>query len=616
MKKCKKSIAISSPIKKICSFLLILSMLLSLSLFTIPASADTPTLSVLGASIRTEGVQGLRFVGKVKKSAFSLTIGENANFGILLIPQSSVSAGTQITNTTSSVQIVPAKKLLSQASVESLSLTYDPAYYYFSAVLTGIPEESYGTEIIARAYVKNGGNYTYSSGQTLRSVLFIASEIIKDVGIPEEQKDYATSVLSAYERIGSDILIDGDNIFHGDHDLNYDTSVLQNTYHRLAAAKKLNVAYLGGSVTVGVGLETNYYAATDSWRALTTKWLKDTFPKATITETNAGIGGTGSAFGAYRARDDLKLTDSSTKPDLLFIDFAINDAYDAPATESAYASDVRTYMETIIRTVYEYAPYCDIILVYTTDKSRRAGTSSSDFPSLAAQHDVATKYGLTEIYVGKMLVEEAGLTASNWNNTYFGGTGAENPNDIVHPNSKGYKKYAGYVQNVLKAELVDKTLNPFVYSRHSVPSASYSPIAYPARYFFNDANGKTTGFELIEKANSLADKGYLRASTTGVTGAKVAFTFTGTGLQLWTYARSEASTIRVTIDGVSANYTIQRGSPNNKMYRVASGLSNTAHTVTIELIATSSNSGNLFTLQALMVEGDPNYTGVTFQSVD
>ena len=95
------------------------------------------------------------------------------------------------------------------------------------------------------------------------------------------------------------------------------------------------------------------------------------------------------------------------------------------------------------------------------------------------------------------------------------------------------------------------------------------------------------------------------------------FTFTGTGLQLWTYARTVSSTIKVTIDGTSTNYTIQRGgSYGNKNYRVASGLSNTTHTVTIEVTATSSTSASeVFTIMALMVEGDPNFTGVTFQTV-
>ena len=37
------------------------------------------------------------------------------------------------------------------------------------------------------------------------------------------------------------------------------------------------------------------------------------FPDADITETNAGIGGTGSVFGCYRAIDDLKLKNNAKK---------------------------------------------------------------------------------------------------------------------------------------------------------------------------------------------------------------------------------------------------------------------------------------------------------------
>lgn len=585
--------------KKILSVLLILTMLLSALIIPVSAAVEAP--EVLGASIRTTGEQGLRFVAKIKKT----TADAATDYGFLIIPKS-VTDGSAITASTTNVKKVSAVYKMPDTSVTAMGLTYDSSYYYFSVVQKNIPESFYGTSFLVKAYVKNGTTYTYSNTPDYeeRSIQFVAQGI-KDMGgsVPA----FVTTVLTVCAEQGFDIQVDGQKFAPTSG--SYATSKLQNTYARLNTAKKLNVGYIGGSVTVGVGLETNYYAATDSWRALTTKWLKDTYPNATITETNAGIGGTGSAFGAYRAIDDLKLKDDEKKPDLLFIDFAINDQYDGITT-----AEVKQYMETLIRTVYTYSPYCDIIIIYVTDKTRLAYTDASHYPTLAAQHEVATKYGLTEIYVGKLLVEEVGLTASNWNNTYFGGTGAENPSDIVHPNSKGYKKYAGYVQNVLNTELT-KSLNPYGYVKHSILSASYSPISNPARYFFNNAKGKTTGFDLIEKPTSLADKGYLKASVAGVTGAKVSFTFKGTGLQLWTYARAQASTIKVTIDGTSTEYSITRSSDGNKPYRVASGLANTTHTVTIEQI-TAPASGNLFTLQALMVEGDPNFTGVTFIDVN
>lgn len=595
--------------KKVKILSLLLAFVMLLSAFIIPAAADTVQApEVLGASIRTEGDQGLRFVGRIKKNNALVTDGsDNVNFGFLIIPES-MTDGSAITVSTTSVKQVKAKRLMGKDAVEAVGLTYDANYYYFSVVQLGMPENFYGVNMVVKAYVNNSGTYTYSNTPDYekRSIQFVA-QAIKDLG--GEIPAFVTTVLTKYEQQGADIIVADVAHWFNASSGSYATSALQNTYARLNTAKTLNVAYIGGSVTVGVGLEGSYTAAKDSWRALTTSWLKTTYPNATITETNAGIGGTGSSFGAYRAIDDLKLKDEAKKPDLLFIDFAINDQYDGITT-----AEVKQYMETLIRTVYTYAPYCDIIIIYVTDKTRLNYTDASHYPTLAAQHEVATKYGLTEIYVGKMLVEEVGLTASNWNNTYFGGEGAENPSDIVHPNSKGYKKYAGYVQNVLSTELT-KSLNPYGYVKHEILSASYSPISNPARYFFNDSKDKTTGFDLIEKPTSLADKGYLKASVAGVTGAKVSFTFTGTGLQLWTYARAQASTIKVTIDGTSTNYSITRSSDGNKPYRVASGLTNTTHTVTIEQ-TTAPASGNLLTLQALMVEGDPNFTGVTFINVN
>ncbi|MBE6529190.1 MAG: SGNH/GDSL hydrolase family protein [Ruminococcaceae bacterium] len=584
--------------KRVFSVLLILAMLLGTLI--IPVSALDPQVpEVLGASIRTEGNQGLRFVGRIKKTgSITLTHGSEANFGFLIIPESSTD-GSAITKDTDHVSQIPAALEMGQGSVEAAGLTYDPNYYYFCVVQINIPANFYGTNFVARAYINNGGSYIYSdSGETRakRSIQYVAQTI---AGMGGDIPAFITTVLTKCAEEGYDVYVNGNRFFPSSG--SYASSTLQNTYARLTTAKKLNVAYLGGSITKGVGASD---ANTTSWRALTTSWLKTNFPDADITETNAGIGGTGSVFGCYRAIDDLKLENDSKKPDLLFIDFAINDQYDGITV-----AEVKQYMETIVRTVYEYSPYCDIVFVYTTDRTRRNYTDSSNYPTLAAQHDVATKYGLTEIYVGKQLCEAKSITStSTWDSSNLFA-------DIVHPNDSGHALYAGYVTSVLNTELT-KSLNPYGYVAHSILSASYSPLTAPARYFFNASSGKTTGFTLYEGTN-LDEKGYLKPEP-GETGAQVKFTFVGTGLQLWTYARTVSSTISVNIDGSSNSYTIQRsGSDGNKPYRVASGLSNTTHTVTITVTATSSTtSSNVLDLMALMVEGDPNFTGVTFINVN
>lgn len=267
-------------------------------------------------------------------------------------------------------------------------------------------------------------------------------------------------------------------------------------------------------------------------------------------------------------------------------------------------------MESIVRTVRKYSTYCDIIFCFVTDKDMLA----TEYPTLNAHKAVASAYGIPTISLGARLVEEEGLTKDNWDSSGFFDSWKQADGsmyyDIVHPSEKGYAKYGSYVIEYLRGELVEKSLDPHVLIENELPNVTYGAISDPARYFLNDADGKTYGFELTEDTG-LSSKGYLTAASSG---AKVTFTFTGTGLQLWTYAKKQASIIRVTIDGVSQDYTVQRGSPNHKAYHVAEGLDYGTHTVTIETVSVP--DGYAFELRALMVEGDPDFGGVTFQNVN
>ncbi len=197
--------------KRIAVFLLVVSVLVSCLIF--PTSATEPEFSVVGASMRITGTQGLRFIGKITIDG-SLTTGENANFGILLIPKSMLAdETTAITKDTANVKVVAAQNLLIETTVRAAGLTYDSGCYYFSAVLTGIPEEFYGGEIVARAYVKNGNTYTYSA-QTTRSVASVAQGISQAANAPADQKAYANSVLAIYQDRGIDILVNWSTIWN------------------------------------------------------------------------------------------------------------------------------------------------------------------------------------------------------------------------------------------------------------------------------------------------------------------------------------------------------------------------------------------------------------------
>ena len=197
--------------KRFLSILLVLTMLLAA--LVVPVSADEAQVpEVLGASIRTEGNQGLRFVGRIKKTgSITLTFGEDANFGFLLIPESSIASGTAITKDTSLVSKVPAKLLMGQGSVESVGLTYDSNYYYFAVVQLNIPASYYETKIVVKAYVDNGGTYTYSDSPSYekRSIQGVA-QAISDLG--GDVPAFITEVLTKSAAVGTDIQFNGDKL--------------------------------------------------------------------------------------------------------------------------------------------------------------------------------------------------------------------------------------------------------------------------------------------------------------------------------------------------------------------------------------------------------------------
>lgn len=101
---------------------------------------------------------------------------------------------------------------------------------------------------------------------------------------------------------------------------NPNTTLMQirHTASLLGAGKPVTIGYFGSSITEGYGASD---PATTSWRARTTRYLRERFPGSAVTEINAAIGGTGSDLGAFRCSEDLL----SKNPDLVFVEFAVND---------------------------------------------------------------------------------------------------------------------------------------------------------------------------------------------------------------------------------------------------------------------------------------------------
>lgn len=108
-----------------------------------------------------------------------------------------------------------------------------------------------------------------------------------------------------------------------------DISRFSKVLKKAQSGQDITVAFLGGSITQGC----NATKQEDCYASRTYSWFKDTFSNINVNFINAGVGATGSIIGVHRVQ--IQVLDK--KPDIIFIDFAVNDKstiYDKVAYES------------------------------------------------------------------------------------------------------------------------------------------------------------------------------------------------------------------------------------------------------------------------------------------
>ncbi|MCH6258189.1 SGNH/GDSL hydrolase family protein [Puniceicoccaceae bacterium K14] len=155
---------------------------------------------------------------------------------------------------------------------------------------------------------------------------------------------------------------------------------LANTFEKLEAGESVRIGYLGGSITKQEG-----------WRVLTQSWIQASYPQSQHVEIEAGVGGTPSALGAFRVQQDVL----QYAPDLIFIEFAVNDANTAKQS-------LRESMEGIVRQIRKADPRTDICFVYSISEPYLDQTQGGTLLANAANamEEVADYYGIPSIYMG------------------------------------------------------------------------------------------------------------------------------------------------------------------------------------------------------------------------
>ena len=165
-----------------------------------------------------------------------------------------------------------------------------------------------------------------------------------------------------------------------------------NFWKKLRSGEMVRIAYFGGSIT-----------AQNGWRPQSLEYFRSLSPTGKAEQIHAAIGGTGSELGAFRLEQDVL----RHKPDLVFVEFAVNDGATAPYR-------IRQAMEGIVRHIWKTLPETDICFVYTlTEKHIPDLLKGKTKRSTSTMEEIAEYYGLPsvsfEVEIAR-LVKEGKLT--------------------------------------------------------------------------------------------------------------------------------------------------------------------------------------------------------------
>lgn len=208
----------------------------------------------------------------------------------------------------------------------------------------------------------------------------------------------------------------------------------------MSRAKK--IMFLGGSITVG-GAASDYSRA---WARLTYDNIAEPLFGGNCEMLNASLSGTGSFFAAIRLSQHVL----PHKPDMVFIEYALNDVYEAENDEELVISS----LDYIVRTLTETNPNAVIVFVYTT----LSGKNASETYGKVARH-----YGIPEIDLQTPMKKLVDSGAKSWEDFLPDG---------VHPNDEGHRLYADIVTEAVLGDR-ERFLTPTKLAGNSLATYSF-----------------------------------------------------------------------------------------------------------------------------------------------
>ena len=514
--------------------------------------------------------------------------------------------------------------ILNEASAEISVETVDPnASIRVSAEKSDITKLSVENNIFGTLEIISNGKKLENMPEN-SSAWYISSETDDESRIDYTETPGVYGIQSSYGKTPIAVSEDGTVYVAGDYSSQdevpatwYETNdyasyinyrkPLSNTYKKLTSDKELNVVYFGGSVTAGYGSsDANKY----SWRALIGQWLIDNFPDANINNINRAVGESGTYLGTYRVQRDV----IAHKPDLVFLEYSINDRYYNSGYEKA-----KYQYETIVREIKQALPNCDIVTILVTDSNCVTANRNGQLHTEAQAHeDMAELYNIPTLHVGRVLADILpGDTADGWSYTDW----SKYAIDGVHLNDAGnyvyYQCIREYMYNSLFCtEHTGRTL------RHDELIPVYSDALFDGNRTLTQPTAELiakselmggTGFEYLPDFYGVHD--YYGIASTSKADAVFAFEFEGTEMALMSNFYTN-SYLAVSVDG--GEYVTKECSGHSPT-RIVENLESGNHIVRLKpVFGTVSGSPTTFNIGAIFTRDASKATikGTKFEYTD
>lgn len=312
-------------------------------------------------------------------------------------------------------------------------------------------------------------------------------------------------------------------------------------FEKVNQGKKVVVAFIGGSIT-----QANF-----GYRLQTARYLEQAYPQARFQWINAGVSGTGTDLGAFRINEQVL----NHRPDLIFIEFAVNGAYSAG-------------MEGMIRQTIKENPSTAICLLYTILTGQTGFYQKNELPpNIKGLERVAAYYYLPSVNLG---IEAAHLEAAGklvWKGKQADQDKILFSEDGIHPTTAGGNLYAAAIARAFKKIGATKQVN-----KKELPIPLITDAWDEATMIVpSDLTILNTGWQLMPTENNPNLKKFSSwfssVLTANTPGATFSFRFKGDMLGVFDIGGPEAGQLEWIIDGKPVKIMNRFNSYCNNRYR-------------------------------------------------